>query len=266
MEGKFQFLGTGGSMGIPVIGCKCDVCCSTSPYNKRLRSSGLITIGERRFLIDVGPDFRAQALNYGLEDLSGILLTHAHADHIAGLDDVRAYYFLGKKRMPCILSSDTFEEIKMRYHYMLNPVRPGKSLAAQIDFQLLRDDFGEEELEGVRFTYLSYFQSGMKVTGFRFGNLAYVSDIREYSDRVFEPLKGVDTLILSALRHEPTKMHFSLEEAIAFARRAGARKTYLTHIAHELDHATTAALLPSDVQMGYDGLELSIEISHEDVK
>ena len=97
MEGKFLFLGTGGSMGVPMIGCKCDVCRSTSPYNKRLRSSALITMGDRRFVIDVGPDFRTQALNYDIGHLSGILLTHAHADHIAGLDDVRPYYFLGKK-------------------------------------------------------------------------------------------------------------------------------------------------------------------------
>ena len=154
----------------------------------------------------------------------------------------------------------------MRYHYMLHPITAGKSITAQIDFQTLREDFGEEELEGVKFTYLSYFQSGMKVTGFRFGNLAYVSDIREYSERVFASLQGVDTLILSALRQEPTKMHFSLEEAISFARRAGAKRTYLTHIAHELEHGATQTLLPSDVQMAYDGLELPIEISDEDVK
>ncbi len=266
MEGKFLFLGTGGSTGVPLIGCDCDICRSSSSYNKRLRSSGLIKIGDKRVLIDVGPDFRTQALHFDIRHLSGVVLTHAHADHIAGIDDLRAYYFMEKKKVECVLSKETFDEVKMRYHYLLAPLSLGKSISAQMDFRLLCEDFGEDQVGGVKFKYLSYFQSGMKVTGFRFGNLAYVSDIREYSDKVFDAIQGVDTLILSALRHTPSKMHFSLEEAIAFSRRAGAKKTYITHIAHDLEHAATNALLPSDVQMSYDGLEIPIEIPEQDLE
>jgi phosphoribosyl 1,2-cyclic phosphate phosphodiesterase len=260
MQGRFLFLGTGGASGIPMIGCDCEVCRSVSPFNKRSRSAGLIQIEEKNTLIDVGPDFRTQALNFNIKHLNAVLLTHAHADHIAGIDDLRAYYFLEKKRIPCILSRETFEEIKLRYHYMLKPVTPEKSLSAQIDFQTLPDDFGDFELEGMHFKYFSYFQEEMKVTGFRIGNFAYVSDIRKYSDQVIDALKGIDILVLSALRHVPTRMHFSLEEAIAFSRRTSAKITYLTHIAHDLEYAATSAILPPDVKMSYDGLDISIEI------
>jgi phosphoribosyl 1,2-cyclic phosphate phosphodiesterase len=266
MQGKLLFLGTGGSLGIPMIGCDCDVCQSPSPFNKRLRSSALIEIKSKRILIDAGPDFRTQALNYRIDSLSGVLLTHAHADHIGGLDDLRAYYFLNKQKIPCLLSQETFEEVKLRYHYMLAPLKSGKSVSAQIDFKLFEEDFGEAEIGGIKFRYLSYLQSGMKVTGFRFGNLAYVSDIRQYSDRVFDVLQGVDTLILSALRNAPSVMHFSIEEAIAFARRTRAKKTYLTHVAHELEHAAANALLPPDVAMSYDGLSIPIEIADEEIR
>lgn len=266
MKGKFLFLGTGSSGGVPMIGCSCDVCKSTSPYNKRLRSSGLVQIGDKKILIDVGPDFRAQALNNHIDHLSCALLTHAHADHIAGIDDLRAYYFMEKKKLTCVLSQETFDEVKVRYHYMLQPVSPTKSLSAQIDFQIFGDDFGDCEIEGIPFRYFTYSQQGMKVTGFRFGNLAYVSDIREYSAQVIEELKGVDTLILSALRSTPTRMHFSIEEAIAFSRLTFAKKTYLTHISHDLEHVATETLLPPDVRMSYDGLEIPIEILRTDAR
>jgi phosphoribosyl 1,2-cyclic phosphate phosphodiesterase len=243
-----------------MIGCDCEVCRSSSPFNKRLRSSGLITIGDKNFLIDVGPDFREQALKFNIKHLAAVLLTHAHADHIAGMDDLRAFYFIEKKKMPCVLSQETFDEIKLRYHYLLKPLVPGKSLSAQIEFEILPKDFGDLELEGIRFDYFSYFQMDIKVTGFRIGNFAYVSDIRQYTDQIFSSLRGIDILVLSALRHTPSPMHFSIEEAIAFSRRTSAKMTYLTHIAHDLEYETTNALLPSDVRMSYDGLEIPIEI------
>jgi len=260
MQGTFLFLGTGGSAGVPLIGCQCEVCTSSSFYNKRTRSAGLIKVQDKQFLIDVGPDFRAQALRFDVKHLTGVLLTHAHADHIAGIDDLRAYYFLEKKKLPCILSQETFDEVKRRYHYMLTPMAADKSTSAQLDFQVLPHDFGTCQLGGVSFSYFTYHQLEMKVTGFRLGNIAYVSDIRTFTDKVVEALQGVDILILSALRHSPTKMHFSIDEAIAFSRRTLAKQTYLTHIAHDLEHASMNALLPPDVRLSYDGLQLEIEI------
>lgn len=258
-KGRFLFLGTGGSSGVPMIGCSCQVCMSEVSKNKRMRSSGLITLGEKTILIDAGPEFRLQALSAHICRLSAVLLTHAHADHIAGLDDLRAFYFLTKQRLPCFLSEETLEEVRVRYHYFFTPITPHKSMSAQIDFHLLSQDTGSFEVEGIPLSYFSYFQTQMKVTGFRVGNFAYVSDIREYSESVIEALKGIDLLVLSALRHAPSLMHFSIEEAIHFARKVGAKKTYLTHISHDLDHETTNALLPSDVRLGYDGLELHFD-------
>lgn len=243
-----------------MIACECEVCKSVSAFNKRLRSAGLICIGDKNYLIDVGPDFRTQALKFNIKHLTAVLLTHAHADHIAGLDDLRAFYFLEKKKVPCVLSQETFDEVKLRYHYMLQPLVAGKSLSAQIDFQILPKDFGDFELKDVHFEYFSYFQLDIKVTGFRIGNFAYVSDIRKYTEQIFQSLKGIDILVLSALRAAPSPMHFSIDEAIAFSRRTSAKMTYLTHIAHDLEYETTNALLPPDVRMSYDGLEIPIEI------
>ncbi len=246
-------------MGVPMVGCKCDVCTSTSPYNQRLRSAGLIVVNERKFLIDAGPDFRTQALKHQIDDLAGVLLTHAHADHIGGVDDLRAYYFLTKKKMPCLLSQETLDELKVRFHYLFRPIKEGKSLTAQIEFQVLSSDFGQVDFEGLPVGYLSYDQGGMKVTGFRIGNFAYVSDIRDYTERVFEILDGVETLVISA-HGKTTPMHLSLEEAIAFAQRTRAKRTYFTHCSHALDYARTNALLPKDFALSYDGLELKIQL------
>lgn len=249
-------LGTGGSAGVPMIGCLCTVCTSSELKNRRMRSSALIKVGGKQILIDAGPDFREQALRFGIVHLDAVLLTHAHSDHIAGMDDLRAFYFLTKQKLPCVLSSQTLAEVRLRYHYFFTPVTNGKSLSAQLDFQELPLDFGQWQVAGVPIVYLSYFQQSTKVTGFRFGKMAYISDIREYCDEVIERLRGVEVLVVSALRHGVSAMHFGVEEAIAFARRVGATSTYLTHISHELDHSATNALLPSDVHLGYDGLEI----------
>ncbi len=244
-------------MGVPAIGCSCDVCTSTLPENKRLRSSGLLKVGGKTLLIDVGPDFREQALKFKIDRLDGVLITHPHFDHVGGLDDLRVYYFIQKHALPCLLSQDTFDDLKLRCHYMMRPLEPGRSVCAQLDFQVLGGDFGERDFEGVPLQYMSYYQTNMKVTGFRVGDFAYVSDIREYTDELIQRLSGVKVLILSALRHSPTLMHFSIDEAIAFSRRVGAEMTYLTHVAHDLEYNTTNAMLPDDVRMSYDGLEIS---------
>jgi phosphoribosyl 1,2-cyclic phosphate phosphodiesterase len=139
----------------------------------------------------------------------------------------------------------------------MRPLEEGKSICAQIDFQILERDFGRSDFQGVPLEYMSYYQTDTKVTGFRVGAFAFVSDIREYTDELLRSLEGVKTLVLSALRHTPTPMHFSLEEAIAFSRRVGAKMTYLTHIAHDLEYRATQAQLPEDIRLTYDGLEIN---------
>lgn len=261
MEAKLTFLGTGGSMGVPIIGCSCEICSSSSPFNKRLRPSALLSIAGKTFLIDAGPDFRAQALGSGLRHLDGVLLTHSHFDHIGGIDDLRIFYLRQKHPLPCLLSKDTFEEIKFRCHYLLRAPEEGRSLPAQFDFCLLEEASGVVTFAGMRIRYFSYFQGGMRVTGYRLGNFAYVSDIRDYGQEVLDALRGVDMLVLSALRYVPSEVHLSLEEAIAFAREVGAKRTYLTHISHELDHEKVNKELPLDIRLGHDGLNFTFELN-----
>jgi phosphoribosyl 1,2-cyclic phosphate phosphodiesterase len=258
-QATFYFLGTGASTGIPVIGCPCDICHSSSPFNKRCRVSALIQIQKRSFLIDAGPDLRLQLLRANLQEVSGLLLTHTHFDHIAGLDDLRPLLFRRKGAIPCLLSQDSLDELKIRYHYLMQEYPEVEVPYTQLKFQLLEGDFGKVDFQGLSLRYVSYLQMGMKVTGYLIGNLAYISDIRNYSQRVIEDLKGIDILILGALRDTPAQGHFSLDEAIAFSREVGAKETFFTHIGHELDHETTNQKLPSDIRLAYDGLELSFE-------
>ncbi|NGX39419.1 MAG: Phosphoribosyl 1,2-cyclic phosphodiesterase [Chlamydiae bacterium] len=260
MEAKLLFLGTGGSAGVPVITCKCPVCTSTSQLNKRYRPSALLTMGDKNYLIDVGPDFRDQSLHYGVDHLNGVLLTHTHYDHIGGLDELRVYYFKHKLRLPVLASADTYDELRHRFHYLFKTRQADGTLESQLEFEILDDDFGRVSFQGLDIDYVSYFQANMKVTGFRFGSLAYISDIREYDERVIETLQGIDILVLSALRYTPSEVHFSIEEAIEFCRKTGAKRSFFTHIAHDLEHDETNRKLPKDIRLAHDGLEIEFDL------
>lgn len=242
-------------MGIPVIGCHCPVCHSESPCNQRLRPSGLLTIGNKKLLIDCGPDFRLQAIRHHIDTLDGLILTHAHHDHIAGVDELRAYFIDNKDALPCLLSQDTARDLKIRFPYIFH--EKNSKLISRLILHILEQKEGEAVFEGIKIRYITYEQTGMQVNGFRFGNFAYVSDIYHYPESIFSALEGVETLVLSALRHTRSYAHFNIEEAIQFANRVGATCTWLTHIGHELDHEATNACLPHNVRMAYDGLELT---------
>lgn len=260
MEGTFVFLGTGSSTGIPVIGCHCPVCSSRAVHNRRLRPSGLVRVGEKVFLIDCGPDFRQQALLHKIDRLDALLLTHTHYDHIAGIDELRAYYFRDKKPLPCFLSQASFAELKKRYDYLFEPIDEKATISAQFQFHVLDHDYGSVSVEAIPIEYFSFLQCNMKVLGFRLGNFAYVSDIREYDNEIFAALNGVQKLVVSAISITPSHAHFSVDEAMAFAYKVGAHHTWLTHIAHHLDHDAAEQLLPPEIRMGYDGLEIEFRI------
>ncbi len=248
-QDSFFFLGSGGAMGIPVVACHCSVCTSADPYNKRLRPSGLLEVEGKRFLIEVGPDFRAQMLQYGVSGCDGLVLTHAHFDHTAGFDDLRAFYFAHKKPLPILLSQETFDELHKRNSYLIQGL-----VSKLFLFQII--DKEELLFEGVKFQTMHYVQMGMKVTGFRYKNFAYISDVRDGLEALMRPLDGVQTLVVSAPRLVATEAHLSVNEAIVFARSVGAKKTWLMHLAHDIEHKSVSQKLPSDVGLSYDGLRI----------
>lgn len=244
-------------MGIPYIGCSCIVCTSSNTKNNRLRPSILIEQNGKRYLIDSGPDFRAQALKHQIDRIDGLLLTHTHYDHIAGLDELRIYTFVHKKPIPCLLSQESLEELKVRYHYFLPSHEKDDVHEPKLEFQVLEGDQGETTFEGLDVAYCSYDQLGMKVNGFRFGTFAYITDILDYQEGIFQTLKGTETLVISGRRWEKSKAHISMEEGIEIGKKIGAKKTYFTHISHEIEQDETSAKLPDGFFLAYDGLEIN---------
>lgn len=259
MQGSFLFMGTGGSMGIPVIGCHCHVCKSSFPKDRRLRASGLIKVNNKILLLDCGPDFRQQALTHHIDHLDGVLVTHAHNDHTAGLDDLRALYMRNRTAMPCLMSEMTSRDTIDRFKYVFTPAEGEARLTPKIDLKILKEKRGDLVFEGVPLHYFTFVQAGMEVNGFRLGNFAYVSDIHDYEETIFEDLKGVEILVLSALRFTPSHLHLSVDQAVDFANRVGAQKVWLTHLSHDLEHESTNAYLPEHIRLAYDGLQLSFQ-------
>ena len=257
-KNSFLFLGTGASMGTPVLTCHCAVCLSADKRNHRLRPSGLLKIGEKRFLIDVGPDYRMQALQYRIERLDGVLITHTHYDHVAGLDDLRVYYFFHKKTLPCLLSDDSLLEIKVRNHYFFEQLKDDVMGGSRFDFQVINNRFRKVDFGGELWQIMTYEQGGMKVTGYRWRNFAYVIDLKHFTDELYAALKGVEVLVMSALRYRSSPAHLTMEEAVAFAKRVGAQQTWFSHVAHDLDHEMTNRELPPEIQLAYDGLEIDV--------
>lgn len=258
--GSLLFLGTGASAGIPVMGCHCHVCTSHDPRNKRQRAAALIRYAGKNLLIDAGPDIRQQGLTFGLEHVDGLFLTHTHFDHVGGLEELRVFNFKQEVAIPCLLSEESLKEVKKLFHYFFEEHSQDKTIPAKFHFHTLPHERGEVLFCDLALRYFSYRQSQMKVSGFRLGDLAYVTDIKEYPDTIFEDLQGLSTLVLSALRFTKTRLQFSIDEAVDFAARVQAKKTYLIHMAHEIDHTHLQSLLPATIMPAYDGLEIAFEM------
>lgn len=258
MKNTLTFLGTGGSSGVPLVGCSCAVCTSNNPANKRFRPSALLQVDNKKFLIDAGPDFRMQALERGITKLDGVLFTHAHHDHTAGIDDLKPICFKRDTPLPILLSPQTANEIQMRFSYIFTPINPAENTLPRFHIQLLTEDSGEVIFENTKFHYMTYSQPGMSVNGYRFGNMAYLSDIRHYPPSIFTSLKGVEILIVGALRYTHSPFHFTIDEAIDFASQVDPSQVWFTHLSHELEHDQTNANLPSHIRLAYDGLEIEI--------
>lgn len=258
MTDSALFIGTGSSLGIPVIGCPCSQCHSSDPKNKRFRSSLLLNMGGKVVLIDAGPDFKAQALKYSINHLDGVIFTHAHQDHTGGVDDLRIYHYRNKGPLPCLVSRPTAEDLKHRFYFMFKE-QPFESVKSnRLELNILENKEGNINFLGIPIRYFSYEQIGMQVTGLRIGSFAYVTDIKTYTPDVFQELKGVKTLVLSALKFTPSHMHFTVDEAIEFIEKVNPQRAFLTHIAHELDHEKTNAYLKAPIELAYDGLKIEL--------
>jgi len=248
------FLGTGASSGTPMLACNCKVCSSNSKFNKRLRPSILLKINNQNILIDVGPDVRYQLLKNKVLSLNSFILTHAHYDHLGGLDDLREYYRRQQNPLKCYLSRDTYYEVRKKFPHLFQKNFKNHTQSAKFDFHVLKKDDGIFKIDGRAFEYFSYFQDLMKVTGIKVKNIAYVTDIKRYEEKIFSHLQDIDVLIVSALRDEVSPVHFNLEEAIEFSKKTSAKKVYLTHLGHEVDYKINTTL-PKKIKLAYDGLK-----------
>lgn len=251
MPVQLTILGSGTSHGVPMIGCECPVCTSPDPRDKRTRTSAVFSYDGRNLLIDTGPELRLQCLACGIRRADAILFTHHHADHVVGLDDVRRFNWLQGGAITCYGNAKTIEHLRnmFSYAFLYDPEYP--SAKPQLDMQVID---GPLELFGRRVVPIPYFHGSLPVLGYRVGDIAYCPDCNLIPDEAAALLKGLDVLVLDALRRRPHPTHFNLEQAVEAARRIGARRTYFTHLAHELKHAETNSGLPEGMELAYDGL------------
>ncbi len=247
-------LGSGTSSGVPTIGCTCEVCTSPDPRDKRLRPSILIEYGGRTVIIDTTPDFRMQALRAGIRRLDAVLYTHAHADHILGLDDVRPFNFFQKETIPLYATEETFATIRRVFCYAFEE---SESSVPRLDLRTL--DGAPFDLFGVRFTPVRLEHGRGTVYGFRFGRAAYLTDHSGIPEESKAHLQGLDVLFLDALRHRPHKTHTTVEQAVALVEELQPRRAFFTHMCHDLLHERTEAALPPHIRLAYDGLEIDVE-------
>ena len=250
---KLTFLGTGTSQGVPVIACDCEVCRSVDYRDQRLRSSVLIEHKATTLLIDTGPDFRQQMLTQRVQKLDAVLYTHEHKDHTAGLDDIRSFNFKQKIDMPLFGRKSTLEEIKQQYAYMFATSKyPG--VASVILNEIKNEPFviGDINIQPVEVMHYK-----LPVFGFRFDNIAYITDAKSISEKERNKLKGLDWLVINALQKKPHISHFTLEEALEVIDELKPKKAYLTHISHYLGlHQEIENELPDNVYLAFDGLIL----------
>lgn len=250
---KIVFLGTGTSQGVPVIACNCDVCSSKAPKDQRLRCSVLIEYAGKNYVIDSGPDFRQQMLRANVQSLEALLFTHEHKDHVAGMDDVRAFNFKQQRDMEIYCSANVEKTLRREFHYVFSDdPYPG---IPRVNLNRIPDGpFTINEMPVVPFTVMHY---KLPVLGFRVEDFTYITDAKTVSEEERKKIRGTKILVVNALRREEHISHFNLKQALEFIEDIGPEKAYLTHISHLFGkHEDIMKELPKHVEVAYDGLEI----------
>ena len=250
-------------MGVPTLGCSCAVCTSPDPHDRRLRPSVLLRWHEagreRVVVIDTGPDFREQALRTGLSRVYAVFYTHGHADHILGMDDLRPLSFVAAReggQIPLYATEETAGTLRKVFDYTFSPEATYPT-RARVRIEPLEE---KTTVHGVEFLRIPVLHGRMGIVGYRFGRTAYLTDVSTIPETSFALMEGLDCVILSALRHKPHPSHATLDQAVEWARRIGARQTWFTHIAHELGHAETNRTLSDGMALAYDGLSFPVTL------
>lgn len=250
---ELTFLGTGTSNGIPVIGCDCDVCRSPDPRDRRTRSSAVVRDGERTYLIDTATELRFQALAAGLRRVDAVLMTHAHADHTGGFDDLRRFNELQGRHLPVYANLGTASMLRQRFSYAFVDQYPFYGGKPDLTLHVVDEPF---DLFGRYVIPIPVLHGRLPILGYRLGDLAYVTDAKEIPLSSLELLRDLDVLVLNALRERPHPTHLSLAEAVSVIEELRPRLAYLIHLSHELSHAEASSLLPASIQVAYDGLSV----------
>jgi phosphoribosyl 1,2-cyclic phosphate phosphodiesterase len=253
---KVTFLGTGTSQGVPVIGCTCAVCRSLDYRDKRLRTSIHIETDGQSLVIDTGPDFRQQMLRENIGRLDAVILTHAHRDHTAGLDDVRAYNFLQHQAMPVYGTAETLQQVKEDFAYIFNP--DGYPGLPKLDLRTISE--GDFTINNTTITPLPVLHLKLPVFGFRLGNFSYITDANLIPESTYAKLRDTKILVINALQKEEHVSHFNLKGAIEVVKKVNPEKAYFTHISHKMGlHAEVSKELPENIALAMDGLQVSLE-------
>ncbi len=252
---KITFLGTGTSQGVPLIACTCEVCLSHNTKNNRLRTSVLLEIQGKSFVVDTGPDFRQQMLREHVKDIDAVIFTHEHKDHTAGFDDVRAFNFIHQKKIEVYGNIRVHEAIKREFAYIFSDFKyPG---IPEINLHLIENV--PFKIEGIEFIPIEVLHYKLPVFGYRIGDFTYITDANFISDKEKDKIKGSKVLVLNALRNEKHLSHFTLSQAIELVEELKPEIAYFTHISHQLGlHEIVEAKLPENIKLAYDGLRIVI--------
>lgn len=253
---KIKIVGSGTSQGVPIIGCTCPTCTSTNPKDKRLRVSAYVEVDDLKILIDTSIDFRQQMLVNGITDLDAVLFTHHHVDHILGMDDLRQINQRYRKYIDIYGNKLTLDEIKITFRYALDEKLKSYWAVPLVNFHYINNE--PFKIKDVEIIPIEVYHGRIKIFGYRIGKFAYITDCSKIPDEEMKKLENLDVLILNSLRKAPHPTHFSLEQATEIALKVKAKKTYFTHITHDLKHDETNASLPENIELAYDGLEMNI--------